>query len=286
MANDNSNVTWKTIKSYTEKFKNWIANNYTNNNTVIEKIKVNGNALTPVDKAVDVKVPTKVSELTDGSDYAKKTDIPTTLPANGGNADTVNNHNVKSDVPENAVFTDTIYDDTELNAKLNGKADKNAVLNSLEIVNGYTTAQIIPWKDGIHYRGFEDKSGNTYTDIVTNNGIAIIARTEKGILTKSEELATMNKLDFTHLGTITAVDMGSSKTLDILVGWKELYVEANMDGQYIFTTTIPKVTTGRSILFGCSLGYAEVSIINNKIYGYGGMYKDTATSVTYDVWYR
>ena len=107
------------------------------------------------------------------------------------NADTVNNHTVKSDVPENAVFTDTIYDDTELNAKLNGKADKNAVLNSLEIVNGYTTAQIIPWNDGTHYRSFEDKSSNTYTDIITNNGIAIIARTENSVMTKSEKLVTM-----------------------------------------------------------------------------------------------
>ena len=83
-------------------------------------------------------------------DYAKKTDIPTTLPANGGNSNTVNNHTVKSDVPENAVFTDTVYDDTELNAKLNGKADKNAVLNSLEIVNGDTTEQLIPWNDGTY----------------------------------------------------------------------------------------------------------------------------------------
>lgn len=32
---------------------------------------------------------------------------PTSLPAKGGNADTVNNHTVKTDVPENAVFTDT-----------------------------------------------------------------------------------------------------------------------------------------------------------------------------------
>lgn len=35
---------------------------------------------------------------------------PTTMTANGGNADTVNNHTVKSDVPENAKFTDTTYD--------------------------------------------------------------------------------------------------------------------------------------------------------------------------------
>ena len=50
--------------------------------------------------------------------YAKKTEIPTTLPANGGNADTVNNHTVKSDVPENAVFTDTVYDDTEVKGSI------------------------------------------------------------------------------------------------------------------------------------------------------------------------
>lgn len=41
---------------------------------------------------------------------ANKTEIPTELPANGGNSATVNGHTVKSDVPENAVFTDTVYD--------------------------------------------------------------------------------------------------------------------------------------------------------------------------------
>ena len=77
---------------------------------VIETVKVNGTALTPSNKAVNVTVPTTVTELTDSADYAKKTDIPTTLPANGGNANTVNNHTVKSDVPENAVFTDTVLE--------------------------------------------------------------------------------------------------------------------------------------------------------------------------------
>ena len=38
---------------------------------------------------------------------ADKTDIPTTLPANGGNSLTVNGHTVNSDVPANAKFTDT-----------------------------------------------------------------------------------------------------------------------------------------------------------------------------------
>lgn len=44
----------------------------------------------------------------DLSEYAKKTEIPTELPANGGNADTVNGHSVNADVPADAKFTDTI----------------------------------------------------------------------------------------------------------------------------------------------------------------------------------
>ena len=41
---------------------------------------------------------------------ANKNEIPTELPANGGNADTVGGHTVKADVPANAVFTDTTYE--------------------------------------------------------------------------------------------------------------------------------------------------------------------------------
>lgn len=41
--------------------------------------------------------------------FALKTDVPTTLPADGGNADTVNGHAVNIDVPADAKFTDTVY---------------------------------------------------------------------------------------------------------------------------------------------------------------------------------
>ncbi|WP_155998430.1 hypothetical protein [Lachnoclostridium phytofermentans] len=37
------------------------------------------------------------------------TDFPTALPADGGDADTVNGHTVNADVPSNAKFTDTVY---------------------------------------------------------------------------------------------------------------------------------------------------------------------------------
>ena len=65
----------------------------------------------------------------DLTDYAKKTEIPTELPANGGNSTTVNGHAVKSDVPENAVFTDTVYDDTEVKESVD---EINSNLDGLE----------------------------------------------------------------------------------------------------------------------------------------------------------
>lgn len=44
---------------------------------------------------------------TDSDSYIKNK--PSSLPANGGNADTVNGHTVESNVPANAKFTDTVY---------------------------------------------------------------------------------------------------------------------------------------------------------------------------------
>ncbi len=46
----------------------------------------------------------KVSSL-----FCKKTDIPQSLPAQGGDAETVNGHTVFENVPSGAKFTDTVY---------------------------------------------------------------------------------------------------------------------------------------------------------------------------------
>ena len=63
----------------------------------------------------------KLSEIdTEIGNKANKTEIPNELPANGGNSATVNGHTVKSDVPENAVFTDTVYDDTDVKEEIAG----------------------------------------------------------------------------------------------------------------------------------------------------------------------
>lgn len=114
---------------------------------VLETVKVNGTALEVSDKAVNVTVPTTVTELTDSSSYAKKTDIPTTLPANGGNADTVNNHTVETNVPENAVFTDTIYDDTEVKGSIAELSSNISNLQDLGLII----------KNGVVYDRWEEK---------------------------------------------------------------------------------------------------------------------------------
>lgn len=55
----------------------------------------------------DSNIHVTAGEKTKWNAKADKSDIPTTLPANGGNADTVNGHTVNADVPANAKFTDT-----------------------------------------------------------------------------------------------------------------------------------------------------------------------------------
>ncbi len=53
---------------------------------------------------------------------ADKSEIPTALPADGGDSDTVNGHTVESDVPANAKFTDTKYTAATTAPKANGTA--------------------------------------------------------------------------------------------------------------------------------------------------------------------
>ena len=64
---------------------------------------------------------------------AQIVDFPTSIPADGGNAETVNGHTVESNVPANAKFTDTIYDDSEI---------KQQIKSTLEESKQYTNEQI------------------------------------------------------------------------------------------------------------------------------------------------
>lgn len=112
-------------KAVSDKNGNDISETYAEKTEVPLLIKVDGSTITK-DKDGILHGSTSIdidSELSDTSTNpvensvitkelnkkADSKDIPKSLPANGGNADTVNGHTVKSDVPENAVFTDTTY---------------------------------------------------------------------------------------------------------------------------------------------------------------------------------
>lgn len=83
--------------------------------------------------------------------FAKKTDIPESLPANGGNADTVNNHKVNEDVPEGAEFTDTVYTHPESSG-------------NKHIPSGGAEGQILRWSaDGTAEWG--EDSNSTYSNM-------------------------------------------------------------------------------------------------------------------------
>ena len=65
------------------------------------------------------------------------TDFPNSLPANGGNADTVNGHTVKADVPADAKFTDTVeYKDISGSPIILDDACDASLIN-LKLYNSY-----------------------------------------------------------------------------------------------------------------------------------------------------
>ena len=112
----------------------------------------------------------KLSEIdTEIGNKANKTEIKTELPANGGNSATVNGHTVNADVPENAVFTDTVYDDTEIQKRIsdNGYGEIAGGKN-LFIYNDSVNFE----KNSNEYQSFtfDSKTDNSVRCYVPNNG--------------------------------------------------------------------------------------------------------------------
>ena len=106
------------------------------------------------------------------------TDFPTSMPANGGNSATVNNHTVETDVPIDAVFTDTVYDDTEVKESIE---ELNSNLDGLEfgeqcggknIFNQSVIDKNNPDVKGA-YAGYRINANNQYTISITEKDSGI-----------------------------------------------------------------------------------------------------------------
>lgn len=90
------------------------------------------------------------------------TDFPTSMPANGGNASTVNGHTVNANVPSGAKFTDTTYAIATTSA--NGLMSKDMVTKLNGIASGataVTSTTVSNW-------GFKKTDTNTWRGVQNN----------------------------------------------------------------------------------------------------------------------
>lgn len=152
------------------------------------------------------------------TDKADKTEIPTELPANGGNADTVNGHTVKSDVPENAVFTDTTYSDaTQIEHGLMSVDDKKKLDGLTKYTPDGTTITVD--EDGtIHGVAkvtVDDALSSTSTNpvqnkVVNSNFIDIRKETTVNLLNPTLQTTTLNGVTCTNNGDGTYTFNGTA----------------------------------------------------------------------------
>lgn len=121
-----------------KEISDWISGHENDASAMNSAIKDNKNAITTLQ-----------------TEKANKTEIPTELPANGGNSATVNGHTVKSDVPENAVFTDTVYDDAEVKESI---AQQSTEMMDIKML-GWSVPKECPVQNEVNSNQFIQKVG-------------------------------------------------------------------------------------------------------------------------------
>ena len=190
--------------------------------TEITGIEIDDTSTTATDKTWSAK---KISDS-----------IPTSLPANGGNAATVNNHTVESDVPANAVFTDTTDSDVVSGAAgfvsldgLQGGVPFSEIVLGGNIVGQEVTLavsgkNILPkpnWDGSV-------KTSNGVTFSVAGNGTITISGTTTGN-------ATVH-LMLTRMRVTKPLTLASNGTLSGIA----LIVRLTKDGETIYRTVYGK----------------------------------------------
>ena len=160
-----------------------------------------------LDKPISTAVQTALDNKANIKHTHKKSDItdfPNSLPADGGNADTVNNHTVGTDVPTNALFTDTVYDDTEIDNRVKKNTDDISQLFDItkggEIVNSESSYTLTNAADypiiGLNMYGKSTQDGVPTPE----NPVDIVSVGDKGF-----DIVTKND---THFNLLSVRDNG------------------------------------------------------------------------------
>ena len=157
-------------------------------------------------------IPSGAIKLTQ-KNIAYTSDIPTSLPANGGNSSTVNGHTVNANVPSGAKFTDTTYGAaTQSSPGLMSAADKTKLDNlssaSTEGKEGVELAiPVSGWSSNTTAVNGTDYYTYSTTSItgISNPHPTIVCSSASGVLPSAEE-----KMAFDNIYFVT-VDTSSSK---------------------------------------------------------------------------
>ena len=189
----------------------------------------------------------------DMTGYAKLSDIPSRLPADGGDADTVGGHTVKADVPEDAVFTDTVPDMSgyarlsDIPSKLpadGGNADTAENINGIIISNSLNigsaevgasvkrvcNANTVPKTAGFVYAGIWFK--NTLDTAVTA-AVKAYATAKSPVIQAGYGTGSLQGM----YGSGSGREWYSNKTLDTSASAVKMTVPAGKTGYFAFNMT-------------------------------------------------
>ena len=194
--------------------------------------------------------------IPDLSPYAKKSDIPTELPANGGNADTLGGHHedyfAKSDNPS-----------------IEGN------INLLRSGNATTNGIIFAWEETVRIRNVDPNAENTtYTDlIVTPLGLFTERMLNGSIALGREKLLTESDIQTTIAGNTIFVKQNTkfptiNSAIAKAVSEQKSYIIYISDGTYIEDLDLRDIGS-ISLEF---VGVGNVSVSSNTAYPQGALY--------------
>lgn len=157
---------------------------------------------------------------------------PTALLADGGNADTVNNHTVETNVPADAVFTDTVYTHPNYTAKTNGlykiTVDNTGHVSGTKSVSkADITALGIPAQDTTY------SEAGTSLGLVKSGGDVTIT---SGVITVNDDshnhiIGNIDNLQATLDSKVDSVDGKGLSTNDLTDTLKSNYDDAYTHSQ-------------------------------------------------------
>lgn len=208
-------------------------------------------------------VPTKTSELENNSGFITSSAIPTSLPANGGNADTVGGFTVGVNVPANAKFTDTVY---------THPVNHPPSIISQDANNRFVTdTEKATWNGKSNFSGsYNDLSNKpslfsgNYNDLSNKPTIpdtSTLMPKSGGVLENyREKLVTLS-------GTSTSINLNNGNVFTHTLSGNTTYSISNaVSGQaHSFTLIITQTATVRTIAFPASVKWQGGEIPNMSI---------------------